>query len=83
MLFADNQYPSPSIQSRLAEASATVDTPKRLRLLKDIHQQIFDETAIIPLYSRNLTWYADKQYVLPQDTPNSELGVYFWKARFK
>ncbi len=83
VLFADNQYPSPSIQSRLAEASATVDTPKRLRLLKDIHQQIFDETAIIPLYSRNLTWYADKQYVLPQDTPNSELGVYFWKARFK
>lgn len=83
VLFADNQYTSPSIKKLLDDASVTIDSKKRLELLKDINQKIYDETAIIPLYSRIPTWYMDKPYVVPLDMITMELGVYYWKVHLK
>jgi peptide/nickel transport system substrate-binding protein len=68
-----SQFSNAKMDALLEQALATVDNPKREKLLQDATQIIFHEQAVIPLHYQVNTWAARKGYLY---TPRTDERTY-------
>lgn len=79
--FQSPWYKNTNIDKLLAELGKTFDQADRLTQMKGISKELFDDVALLPLYTPQSIWALDSSsYVMNTDLPNSELGVFFWKV---
>jgi peptide/nickel transport system substrate-binding protein len=74
-------YKNSQIDTLYNQASATLNTVARLKLLQQINQLAMDDVAVIPLFTPDASYFAVKSnLVIHTDNLSSYTGIDFWKV---
>jgi len=74
-------YANPAVDSQLAQAGATLNQTDRLNSLQQAIKTAMDDTAVIPLYNSQQTWFTtNSALVMSQDLLKTDYGIYFYKV---
>lgn len=80
VLTQSKNYQNAKINTLYDQMQSTIDSAKRLSLLKQISQAASDDTAVIPLYTPDLYYVYASNLVQSRDISADAAGVYFWKV---
>jgi peptide/nickel transport system substrate-binding protein len=77
LLSGSGAYTSSEFNSLAQKANSTLDQASRLATLKQISQLVHHDLPYIPLYYGVRPFAIQKPYVIQQDYPGAQLGIYF------
>ncbi|HSW85102.1 MAG TPA: ABC transporter substrate-binding protein [Candidatus Saccharimonadales bacterium] len=80
-LLVDNQdYENTQIDKLLTDAGNTLNPTERIKDMQKVAAIVADEKPIIPLYTQTRLYILTKPYVIKNDLPGLNPGIYFWQS---
>jgi peptide/nickel transport system substrate-binding protein len=73
-----SRYSNPKMDDLLQQALATMDNPRREKMLQDAAEIVIRDQAVVPLHYQVNTWAARKGYVY---TPRTDERTYAHEVR--
>lgn len=80
IVIGNKDYDNAQVDSLANQASSTLDSSTRIKLLQQIARQVAKDMPDIPLYAQTRSYALMKPYHVQVDIPSTEAGVYFWQV---